>query len=682
MERFYHAVAIEEAELAKRKAQAEKRTGELAGLVGNASQKGEVRIRINSMETMEGGESPERRLSLRRRLSNSGVTGQIAWQAKRDRRRSSEGQTETPPTLSPRTSMLHDASSDPNITTGSNSAIKSSTVQNQPERLHRWDSKNMPLTIDMEEMKTTEEENPEEEPEEEKLEGEDGVRSVETSVESSEEESSDSEDLKLLKARILAQPIIDEEDTYHPRGKPVQHVVPEPPPVPAHRVPILDLSSDVPTRPVSLPSSPTNIMPKSILKKRTETEIIPLNQFGRPIPPEKPIRKMQLEELPQVQVPQQAPEPQTTVTLRKKSITSLPDPVKGAAISESDIDNSNVLSAAEIARSRRRQLRQASLEEEAEANMAVISHYTEIMREYSTPHVAHTPTYLKREDLARAAPVVEELEEPLASATEVKVMLKANGTGERGPRRGVETVAEKMNRELTERTKSPTPKREVIKDSRRSVDPEERPKLRRNSVTRGLTPSKEVKRESRPPSRNKSPGRKSRNVSRERRPSRPSSRNENRGVSQEKSLPRSRPPSRTASEDTRASRDKSLDKRKSSRPNSRSNSRDRFRSETPTQVKMERLQQALGSRKYRPTRQYSDSVAELTADAEKKVRSTMSYVTDLTLLAAAAYVYFLKSEILAVPFIGLLLYRQIQEEIHRRLPKWWNKRHTNDHKRH
>lgn len=359
------------------------------------------------------------------------------------------------------------------------------------------------------------------------------------------------------------------------------------------------------------------------------------------------------------------------------------DADKGAAISESDIDNSNVLSAAEIARSRRRQLRQTSLEEEAEANMAVISHYTEIVKEHSAGPSVHTPLYLRREDLVRAAPVDEE--EPPASASGAKVLLKANGTGERGNRRATvgDNLTEKISKsipkngkELPERTKSPTPKREAIKDSRKSMDRDERVKLRRNSVTsRGSTPSKEPERENRPSSRNKSPAPKSRNVSRERRPSRPSSRTESRGNSQEKLLSqRSRPPSRTASEDVRSSRDKSLDKRKSSRPNSRSNSNDRFRPETPTLVKMERLQQALGSRKYRPTRQYSDAVAELTADAEKKVRSTMSYVTDLTLLTAAAYVYFLKSEILAIPFIGLLLYRQIQEEIHRRLPKWW-KRH-------
>ncbi|XP_046606834.1 uncharacterized protein LOC124298633 [Neodiprion virginianus] len=670
MERFYHAVAVEEAELAKRKAQTERRTGELAGLTGNASQKGEVKIRINSLEAIDGS-SPERRASLRRKLSNSGVTSQIAWQAKRNRRRSSEGQTDTPATVNTRTNVLLDASSDPNLPT----TIFVAGIPDQTERLHRWDSKNMPLTVEISEV-------PEADVSEKefyrdgKVVKEDEVRSVETSEdeEVEEEESSDSEDLKLLKARILAQPIIDEEDTYHPKGRPVQHISPDLPPVPPHMIPILDISSSVPTRPVSLPSSPTNLMPKSILKKRTETEVIPLNQFGRPVPPEKPIRKSLQPEESQVQ---QAPQ-QQTVTLRKKSLTSIPDEVKGAAISESDIDNSNVLSAAEVARNRRRQVRQTSLEEEAEANMAVVSHYTEIVKQHSSGQTVHPPLYLKREDLVKAALVGEN--EPPVVQSETKVLLKANGTLRDMAAMG--DVTKKSRSNLPDKTEAPTTKREAVKDARKSADREDGGKVRRNSVvSRGSTPAKDTKettkRESRPSSRNESLAGvpRSRNVSRERRPSRPSSRTESRGVSQEKSVPqRGRVPSRTTSEDIRSSRDKSLEKRKSSRPNSRSSSRDRFRPETPTEVKMGRLYQALGSRKYRPTRQYSDTVAELNADAERKVKSTMSYVTDLTLLAAAIYVYFLKSEILALPFIGLLLYRQIQEEIHRWLPKWWKHR--------
>ena len=119
--------------------------------------------------------------------------------------------------------------------------------------------------------------------------------SIETSGVSSEAESTDSEDLKQLKARIMAVPVIAEEETYSPRGRMIMHTELSdiPPPVPPHRVPTLDIPDRTNLSPTNLtPASSTGtIVPKSILKKRTDTEPVPVNQFGRPIPPEKPIRK-------------------------------------------------------------------------------------------------------------------------------------------------------------------------------------------------------------------------------------------------------------------------------------------------------------------------------------------------------------------------------------------------------
>lgn len=97
----------------------------------------------------------------------------------------------------------------------------------------------------------------------------------------------------------MARPVVDEEDTYHPRGRIISQrsdsLESAPPPVPPHRVPVVDVSPPVPERAKS-PITPngTIAQPKSILKKRTETEPVPTNQFGRPVPPEKPLRKSQL----------------------------------------------------------------------------------------------------------------------------------------------------------------------------------------------------------------------------------------------------------------------------------------------------------------------------------------------------------------------------------------------------
>lgn len=117
--------------------------------------------------------------------------------------------------------------------------------------------------------------------------------SIETSGVS--EEDTDSEDLKQLKARIMAVPVLEEEGTYHPRGRMVMNADPgSPPPVPPHRTPFHDIPP--PERalsPTNLTPASSNsaIVPKSILKKRTDPEPVPTNQYSRPAPPEKPIRK-------------------------------------------------------------------------------------------------------------------------------------------------------------------------------------------------------------------------------------------------------------------------------------------------------------------------------------------------------------------------------------------------------
>ena len=65
----------------------------------------------------------------------------------------------------------------------------------------------------------------------------------------------------------------------------------------------------------------------------------------------------------------------------------------------------------------------------------------------------------------------------------------------------------------------------------------------------------------------------------------------------------------------------------------------------------------------------------LAIEAKHNVRSMVGYVTDLTLLLAAVYIYLFKKETMAIPFIALLLYRRVSEEIKGRvLEGWWSKR--------
>ncbi|XP_012219362.1 muscle M-line assembly protein unc-89 [Linepithema humile] len=652
MERFYRAVAAEEAvENTKQKTQLERLTGELA---------------------QSDAESVQRSSSLRRRLSNSSVATQnlvASWQIKKTRRRLSEGQTDaTEKTMKLLSPLLPDveARSDPNLPleTTMVDPWRKDAKNESVKRLRRWHEANVTL-LEEELMETNNEE-------EEivfsilnKTEFQQPIQattreaemeedySIEISEESSEEISSaDSEDLKLLKSRILARQIMDEEDTYHPRGRSVPHVEPEFPHISPDRVPSLEILPPPPVRAVT-PVSPNNVMPKSILKKPKEETS--QDNFAKLIPPEKPIRKI----LSQPYETEDAEETSIDIGEKISDLANMSETLKTPAMSESDTNS--ILSAAEAAKSRRMQskLRSMTPEEEAaesEARMAVVNQYTEIVREYSS-HSRHNSAPSSRrssisEDQDQKHRVQEKLVPKLINkqehdeASQLKIKNKDK------------TDKQKKNNQ------APASKREGVN-------------------SRGTTPAKDTmiakeKRGSRPSSRDQSPAtrKKERTGGAS---SRSSSKTRNRTPSQERS---NRPLAKndTGEQDSRRSK---VPSRPSSR--SRSNSRERFGA-TSVESKVEKLQKALESNKYRATRKDSEVAKEnaekgspdrvdgnqLALEAKQTVRSTVSYVTDLTLLMAAMYVYFFKRETLAVPFIVLLLYRRIQEEIRGWMPRrWW-----------
>ncbi|XP_012166068.3 titin [Bombus terrestris] len=697
MERFYRAVAAEEAsEVAKRKVQVERTTGELAA-------------------TMETKSATETETDIfKRRLSNPTVTSPILmnWQSKKNRRRLSEGLPEKIKSplkiLIPNLLPDVEAMSDPNIISDSENPIVTSWGLDKPENttipLRRWHDANIPLveekppeesipwqpsangdtprnemfpdTSQIDNLSPISKQNSqiEEKTKEEEIEDEE-EESIETSEESSEEVSTaDSEDLKLLKTRILGRLVVEEEDTYHPRGRPVPHVEPEPPSIPPHRIPILDITPPTPPKTVA-PISPTTVVPKSILKKPKE-EPIPLNSFGRPIPPEKPIRKSLP---PNVQAVNRNEEEQV-----KAPITS--EPLKVPVMSESDTDS--VLSAGEAAKNRRIQAKARTTtseeevdEEDIEARMAMVNHYTEIVREHSNRF-----NYRSSEE--------RRLGDSIASSRRSSFS-EDQDLNQIKDRAVISMISEKLNgRQGVKEIQRVQQTKETKKSE---VDRQEKSQVKRAAGSRGTTPARDTKpvkekRTSRPSSRSQSPISRSRNVSVERGvSSRSSSKTRVRAPSQDR-----RPPSRTGSEEQRFVRERSVDegprrsRKPSSKASSRSSSRDRNRAETPVELKMERLQRALESKKYRSSRRGSSAKREypekawresrlneeqLAIEAKHNVRSTVGYITDLTLLLAAVYVYLFKKETMAIPFIALLLYRRVSEEIRGRVVEgWWFKR--------
>lgn len=559
MERFYRAVAAEEAaNETKSKSQADGKS-----------------------ELFERRASP-----LRRRLSNAG-----AWQAKRDRRRSSEDSQRISLKL-PSIGSLTDAVSDPNLTLN-----KPEFSQINDDRFKRWresGSNLLPRATDLGAYS-------------DEILAEDSIPSSEMSS----EESSD-EDLRHLRARILAIPVLEEEDTYHPRGRTI--IEPE------------------------KPSSPSPLVPKSILKKRPDHPI-PKDKFGRPIPPEVPLQR------PEVQ---QA-EP---VIIRKRSLTNPPEIDPHEPIVKLGSDQETVLSAGEAAVNRRRQIAKQSSsksidseaeEQLAEERMAVVSHYTEIVKEYSMAHSPFPPSSRPSSRQGFNEPPPREVRSPSRGRSVVHPEVVKPPIPQKIviPLEKPRIITREQDRDVQSpprgrRVVSPEPQRTKAEPSKYDEDPKWADS-KRNGTRRSVTPSTRVA--SRPPSRNESPMPRSRNVSRD--------------------------------------RESGSKARRNSRPASRSSSKDRSRAGTPSEARMEKLQRALEDKQFR-LRRMSESKAEtnreLMMEAETNVRSTMCYVTDVTLLIAAVYVYLFKREIFAIPFIGLLLYRHVQQELRNLLPRWGQNR--------
>lgn len=678
MERFYRAIAAEEAsDVAKRKTQLERQTGELA------------QSDVDSVQ----------RSSLRRRLSNSGVTTQnliTSWQAKKNRRRSSEGQAtdRTMKLLSPALLPDVEARSDPNLPSETTMADiwRRSNDEDSVERLRRWHETNPLLLEEAQREKSitasdeiavtsiamngtdtlaTPRSKENEEEERERFE-----ESVETSEESSEEISSaDSEDLRSLKSRILARQVMEEEETYHPRGRPIPHVEPEVPEIVHDRMPALEITPP-PSIKVSAPVSPSNVVPKSILKKPKEAAVsAPQDGYGRSVPPEKPIRKT----LSQYQDSEKM---DVDAENRLPDYPSMPEILKSPAMSESDTDS--IVSAAEAAKNRRIQSRMRSMssEDEAaelEARMAVVNQYTEIVREYSNHSRGHDSAAS-----SRRSSISEDQDQRYRpqEATTPKPIIKKQQQQQQ-----IDTTESKLK---NNKNQAPGLNRKGGVDSRSATPVRE---------------AKEAKERhgSKPSSRDQSPAARRRDRSVERgaagASSRSSSKTRNRTPSQDRS---NRSSLRSDSSESVAVREKSIERgtrrskvpsRPSSRSSSRSNSRERYGASVPVESKVERLQRALESNKYRATRRGSQVAREedvdeaaggdrdasgkqLALEAKRTVRSTVSYITDLTLLMAAMYVYFFKRETLAVPFIVLVLYRRVQEELHGWMPRRWWRRST------
>uniref|UniRef100_A0A0A1X704 Uncharacterized protein n=1 Tax=Zeugodacus cucurbitae TaxID=28588 RepID=A0A0A1X704_ZEUCU len=73
-------------------------------------------------------------------------------------------------------------------------------------------------------------------------------------------------------------------------------------------------------------------------------------------------------------------------------------------------------------------------------------------------------------------------------------------------------------------------------------------------------------------------------------------------------------------------------------------------------------------------KQETKSVEQLEEEAHEKVRSALSYSTDLVLFMVACYVYLFKDAWLVLPILSLMIYRQLGDFINDCIPKWMKRK--------
>nr|CAD7606399.1 unnamed protein product [Timema genevievae] len=155
---------------------------------------------------------------------------------------------------------------------------------------------------------------------------------------------------------------------------------------------------------------PKDFVPKPILKKAPPVELLPsLNQRVEPVG-KKNIRdivhgdnKEQPRQEKGFASVSKSPSPSKSeidAVVRRPKKDEVPQTSGGVA---EDFDSDVSLSAAETARNRRLRIRQKSLEEDSEANLAIVSHYGDIIREYGQVKKAPAVLYLNTEELKAAA---------------------------------------------------------------------------------------------------------------------------------------------------------------------------------------------------------------------------------------------------------------------------------------
>ncbi|ALC42933.1 CG14964, partial [Drosophila busckii] len=449
--------------------------------------------------------------------------------------------------------------------------------------------------------------------------------------------SSEQDSIEKFKMELLARtrsPSPKDLETYHPRNM-AGNFTP-------YRAPTPEQAAVVLNRPMPLPSP--DFVPKPILKRSSNEhmDLSPSNVKEEPSLPVTATPKLDL-----------AKGIKSFFSRDKRSATE-----KNTEANEelsNPLEQTNALAiAAELENKRkvkeqeelRRQEQERLMHEEA---IAAVDHYSDLVREVSSSHKYHKPLYLDRDELKRAAERAEQEEEQLSEQGGVEahrqqrqMELLAPPVVSRERRLSISEreqlvhVRDAASKLATIETCAPLPMPPTPATPPTTVEPPEYP-----AVLVAAPPKPKNKAES-----------ESESVMSELVEARPDARGRTRLVKVKRVIKR-RVPSSTRSRD--ASLNRSLE-----RPSL-------MAAKILSAADQELLQKAA-----------SLALVQSEEQAHEKVRSALSYSTDLVLFLVACYVYLFKDARLVLPILALMIYRQLGEAISAYIPSWMRRKRNED----
>lgn len=484
-----------------------------------------------------------------------------------------------------------------------------------------------------------------------------------------------------------------------------------------YRTPDPDQSTIALTRPLPLPSP--DFVPKPILK-RPSIEDMPKEKIIEP-PKPKPKPKPQLK--PKVPVKTDKPvkpaKPKISerkvgnlLQMFKKSTADKADPsasqpetdVAAAAAGGISMADSAMkkLSAAALARKKLTlERKQNSIEE----NKVAVDHYSEIM---NTVVVANrrprTPVYLSTDELKRqaerdavAAAAADAAAASDASTSNLSQKSQSSTTPKLSPKpvlrsqRSIDTAKEAANLKESEAKRSLFATK-LSKDPKKLAQEALQKKQAADAIPefrRSFSRDEEL-----PPPQLSQPVDSTATDATSKRSSLQRGRTSVSSVTSDTSGTRSRSGSvlrKTGSRDTSQTRATSREPtaaqpaagaRSGSRTRTPSKTRQQSQSKSPSGRRRTGLHVArigiADDRRPSPDRspQRSQTPEQLLDEAERTVRSTMAYVTDVSLLVVASWLYMFKNVWLVLPILALLVYRQVSAALVNKIPKWMKRKRS------